>query len=489
MRRVLLACVLALLAAPAGADPRAPVVLSPAQDALGPAFPTGLRLPQDLPRPMLEEEYLVSGHVDVFRYGNPPVRGQLLLRDDVETAYTTRILIRRPRNPRAYHGTLVVEWLNSTAGFDSAPAWDTSAEYFSRRGIAYVGITVSPVSAAFLARGCTGSVTPPCGDRYAALSLPEPGQAYEMVSQIVTLLRSHSPDNPLYPRFVPRRVFHVAQSQQASDITTYAREFHFEGNDGYFLQAGLGAGKPLSTGSPNFAPDDPKGLAPVDLPVPLVRIQTESEIVTLGGATRRQPAEVGPYFRYYEVAGMAHVHLYKGVEVLPGFFLEDFCLFQMNTGADGPVFGSYVYNAVWRNMERQVRFGVEPPVAEPILVENGEVVRDAFGNALGGIRLPALDVPIATYGARNVAKPACDAAGSPPPPDCLPQSLVPLGNLVCLLAGTTEPFEPETLHALYPRRLNYWLRVFFDSWRLRRQGFLLPADQRQILARAREVQL
>jgi len=65
-RRSLLLC-LALLVAPASApaDPTAPVVLEPTDDALGPIFDVGFRTLDDLPFPYVQEEYLVSGSATI----------------------------------------------------------------------------------------------------------------------------------------------------------------------------------------------------------------------------------------------------------------------------------------------------------------------------------------------------------------------------------------------------------------------------------------
>jgi hypothetical protein len=487
----------AFLGPAAFADPRAPVSVVPAPEDQGPAFPAGIRAVADLPRRYAEQEYFVSGAVDVYRYGSPPLPGELFLRDDVETAYTTRIVVRRPVSPWRFNGTLVVEWLNSTAGFDSAPAWDMSAEYFARSGIVWVGVTVSPVSIGFLTDGCnllSQLSQPPCGARYAALSMPEPGQAYEMVSQIVTLLRSARPENPLPWRLRRRlrRVFHVGQSQQASDVTTYANEFHFELNDGYFMQAMVISGKPPSSGSPSFGPIDLRGYPRTDLPVPVVRAQTETDLVLFAAwaGRARQVDSDTPSFRYYELAGVAHNVVHE-VEVFSidgePVQLGDLCAQPVNSGADGPVFGSYLYNAIWRNMERQVRFGIQPPHGEPIQKEDGQIARDAFGNALGGVRLPALEVPLASYAPQNDPKPACAAPGAPPPPDCLPPGVPPIIGLACWLSGAVEPFDRETLDELYPSKLGYLLRVFFEAFELRRERFLLREDAREIVLRALQV--
>jgi hypothetical protein len=356
-----------------------------------------------------------------------------------------------------------------------------------------VGVTVSPVAIEFLREGCELSVAPSCGDRYASLSMPEPGQAYEMVSQIVSLLRSDAPHNPLPPRFRRRidRLFHVGQSQQASDVTTYAWEFHFELNDGYFMQAQAVGGKPLSSDSPSFPLRDPRALPPTNLPVPVVRAQTETDLAFLPIRVARQVGADTDTFRYYEMAGVAH-NTVSNAEVSrtdagEPILLGDLCIRPMNTGADGPVFGRYLYAAMWRNLERQVRHVVQPPHGEPILFDaDGQIVRDAFGNAVGGVRLPAIQVPLASYGPINAPKPACGAAGAPDPPGCLPPEVPPVIALACLLSGSVTPFADETLDALYPSRLHYLLPVLFASLDLRQQGFLLRPDQRELLQRARE---
>jgi hypothetical protein len=197
-------------------------------------------------------------------------------------------------------------------------------------------------------------------------------------------------------------------------------------------------------------------------------------------------------FRYYEMAGTAHNTVHKGTEVLPAgllgpdpFFLEEACALPSNTLADGPIFGSYLYNAMWDNMERQVVSATAPPSGGLLVAtecsggtndgapcsDNSECdsslctdvieciggtndgapcsddsecdsgdcsqrpARDAHGNSVGGIRLPQMDLPTATYSFPN------------PPADGLPIALL---GLVCRLSGAVEPFDEATLAALYP---------------------------------------
>lgn len=50
------------------------------------------------------------------------------------------------------------------------------------------------------------------------------------------------------------------------------------------------------------------------------------------------------------------------------------------------------------NLQRWVRDGLPPPKGEPISLDaQGVIRRDSLGNAIGGVRMPALDAPLQTY--------------------------------------------------------------------------------------------
>jgi hypothetical protein len=503
MRRLLI-LIAALLLVPlfagaAAADAYSPVTLEVPDDALGEMYVPFGRPVADLPQAYVEEEYLVSGAATVFTYNEVPVRGEIIPVEGMEDLpYTTRMMIRRPAEAGHFNGTVVIEWWNSTAGFDTSPVWHASAEYFAREGIVYVGVTNSTTSLGFLVGGCStlGILPPTCGTRYASLSMLENGQAFEMLSQIANLLKSNSPDNPLPPGFHVERLYHSGQSQQGGSMVTYASAFHFPVNDGYFVQAASSA-RPINfgpacgaDGSPPYPDCTPRlegdqRRVRTDLPVPVYRVMTESDVDRRTNAedTRQEDSDT---FRYYEVPGTAHLTVHEDVEVLPAeiafilglgpdpLFLEDTCLFPMNTLADGPVLGSYVYNAIWKNMEWQVRYGLRPPHGDPIEVVDGQIARDEHGNALGGIRLPYLDAPIASYGFPNVVDPS------------LPAFLQPLLGLACVLTGTVAPFDQASLDALYPVHHRYVRQVSASAGRLMWKRFLLPEDALAIIQEAKE---
>jgi hypothetical protein len=74
--------------------------------------------------------------------------------------------------------------------------------------------------------------------------------------------------------------------------------------------------------------------------------------------------------------------------------------------------------------------------------------RDQYGNAVGGVRLPALDVPVATYQGEFT-----DGAG-----------------------GRTTAFDQSTLAALYPSHDAYVAKMRAATAAAVAAGFMLPAD-------------
>lgn len=488
-------CVLgSVLPGSAAADPNSPVTVTVPDPNDGEIYVPAGRPVADLEQAYVEEEYFVSGTATVYTYNwdpndpnTPPVRGDIVPVDP-NVPYTTRIILRRPADPNDFNGTVVIEWFNSTAGFDTSPVWHGSAEYFARKGIVYVGWTNSTTSLGFLVNGCLilGIFPPPqCGTRYAALSMSENGQAFEMGSQIAKLLKSSAVNNPLYPDYPVERVFHSGQSQQGGSMVTYASAFHFPGvNDGYFIQASGSSARrinyrtrcedPNAPAYPECTPslqgDD--RLVRTDLPVPVYRAHTETDMggVLSGGSRQTDTTS----FRYYEMAGTTHITVHKDIESIPpgvldpndpGVFLEDICLYPLNTLADGPILGSFLYNAMWENMELQVRLGTPPPSGDLLEVDpNNELARDSVGNVLGGIRLPQMDVPVASYYPSNEPDPN------------LPFLVSYLANLFCRLSGIVTPFDAETLAGLYTSNQDYVNQIASRANDLIVARFLLPED-------------
>jgi hypothetical protein len=483
-------CVLPILALSAAAGPTDPVTVEDPPTDQGLPFLPGVRLVEDLAQEYVEEEFFISGEATLYNYGhNPPNSPTDIVSIDEDVPYRTRIIVRRPSKPSKANGTVVIEWWNSTAGFDTAPAWDVSAEYFANEGVTYVGVTNSTTSLGFMVTGCRlfGVFPPACGTRYATLSMPENGLAYDIVNQIANLLKSDDPSNPLPKGFRPDIVLHAGESQQAGSVVTFATAFHEPGvSDGYFVQSGFSA-RPINFGPacgsegalpfPDCTPRlaYPASLVDTNLPVPVYQTVTQTDFEGLGFSVfARQPDT--PTYRYYEITGGSHTTVHKGVELVPGdppVLLSDLCLEELNTLADGPVFGAYVLNALWERMQEQVLDGAVPPAG--VLMDTSasfDLLRDANENVLGGVRLPSITAPTATYVSTATANPA------------LPAFLAGFANLVCRLSGAVQPFDQATLDGLYPEHAAYVSAVADGANSLKAQGLLLQQDAVKIKAAA-----
>ena len=82
-----------------------------------------------------EHEHFVSGTATAFRADATPSDGKWTITPTTAAAYKTRILVRRPTNPAHFNGTVIVEWMNVSAG-ESAPDWDFLNPMLMRDGYA-----------------------------------------------------------------------------------------------------------------------------------------------------------------------------------------------------------------------------------------------------------------------------------------------------------------------------------------------------------------
>jgi hypothetical protein len=93
-------------------------------------------------------------------------------------------------------------------------------------------------------------------------------------------------------------------------------------------------------------------------------------------------------------------------------------------------------------------------------------LRDSFGNALGGLRTPFVDVPIATY----------------TPTDTVAHTTAFSG--FCVLYGYNTPFSQTTLKSLYKSHGQYVSRVAQEANQLVREGFWLKPDAQEVIKQA-----
>ena len=412
-------------------------------------------LPVDLAaRGYVESELLVSGFANVYDWAGS---GDGVVVRAADVPYATRLLVRRPKEAAKFSGRVVVELLNPTGQYDFAPLWGFSWEHFLARGDAWVGVTVKPVAVATLQRfdavryarlsfahrrGEACAVTP------AAADLPdaENGLAWDLIAQVGALLRSSSRENPLL-QLNPQRVIAAGYSQTGGYITTYAHALHEvlrlgDGTpvfDGYLNAAGANAA--LINQCAAALPDaDPRRAAPA-LGVPFVSVMTESDFQR---ALKRRvdDADAPGVLRLYEIAGAAHSGPFAAGQpatadlTIAGHAAPaaDLCL---EPRSDFPV--GYAFNAIWQQFDdllvRQMPMTREPRIQTDAA---GEVQRDALGNALGGLRLPQVDVPLASYRGRST-----------------PRNTDARAQGVCALTGAMQPLGAGALKSQYRTRAEF----------------------------------
>lgn len=426
----------------------------------------------------VEAEYLVAGKANIYGYANDAEK-----KPDVEvltpnTDYVTRILVRHPVSRAKFNGTVLVEVLNATAGWDGDPIWYGSHETLVRHGFAWVGVSTKPVTVNFL-RDQWGKDPRPVrnASRYATLSMPAFGQVWDMLTQVGQWVKTaDAAGNPFKGNDV-RRVIMVGYSQSAGYETTYANSFHDRAvmpdgkpvYDGYFIAAGGSRVKHVTANTAateSLPAGDVRNL--IRVKVPVIRYQTQTEVAGFGSNQVRQKDDEYPLLRTYEVAGGSHVDAYRDSQA--GLAL------QRDLGLDAsfcpkpalsynPVNSGLYEAATLLMLEAWIRDGRKPPSSRfmSLTTEEGKVklARDAQGNVIGGVRPPELEAPLGSYVESNS------------------------GQGFCGLFGGFKPFDAATLQRLYPRRQDYLRRFTAAARAAVKEGFLDQADAERLVRSAR----
>ena len=89
-----------------------------------------------------ELELVAEGVAGSYTHeGELPPDGRWQLDDGPTAPYRTRVVVRRPVDPAAFSGTVVVEWLNVSSGLDANPDWTCLGPELLRTGVAWVGVS------------------------------------------------------------------------------------------------------------------------------------------------------------------------------------------------------------------------------------------------------------------------------------------------------------------------------------------------------------
>jgi hypothetical protein len=383
--------------------------------------------------------------------------------------YTTRIIVTRPTTPGRFNGTVLLDWVNVTAQFENAVDTMLTREMLLREGFAYVHVSAQAVGLSGLPL-----LTPKLWDpvRYAAINHPGDEWAFDIFSQVAQAFRQPAAAGSIDPMGAlgvgaVRHVLAAGQSQSGIRLHDYLETWlptHPEAVgliDGFLVHGDVGMSKTF--GQP--------------LPVPVLHLLSDFEAVDDGV----DPAALDPNQRLWEVAGTSHADLFIGyqsifghgprsqIDAAPvsraqlqaiidsagnyGEVVDPLLAVCTAAGAAMPM--HYAASAALHELNAWVG-GAAPPANGPrFQFEAGALAKDEHGNSLGGIRLPPIDVPVATY-----------------------------LSTTCALGGITVPFTDLQIQALYPTHAAYYRLMAEHADAAAAAGWLLPEDAVDLLRRA-----
>jgi hypothetical protein len=134
---------------------------------------------------------------------------------------------------------------------------------------------------------------------------------------------------------------------------------------------------------------------------------------------------------------------------------------SVNTGPQGPVL-----RAAMERLRAWVVDGSRPPEGAPLETDGSTIARDELGIALGGIRTPPVEAPIAVL----------TGVGNP-------------SSIFCVLFGQTFPLEPEDLVARYGSTERYVEAVQRSADAAVEAGFLLRPEAEAMARAAHDVEI
>jgi len=443
--------------------------------------------PMDLKKTgYVEEEFLVSGNANIYDWA---ADGAVTVKT-ANVPYTTRILVIRPASASKFSGNVVLEPFFSARRFDWAMMWSYSYESLVEHGDAWVGLTppadiaglkkFNPTRYAALSANNPTPTAPCAGAGQNGPSPVEDGLRWDMLSQVSAALKT--PGGPMGSM----KVEAIVMTTQGGDLLSYMNAFQSRTKladgkpavDG-FLARNPGNVAKLNQCAPNIAANDPRqGFHKTGAAV--ISVMAQGEVPDAVRLRRPDSDDAADRYRGYEVAGVGHID---------GFAYTQFPTIVDQTAAVGTAQGSadwpftaqcepafplpfqtalsYAYDSSFENLFQWIRKGTAPPHAQPIqLKEAGgkqEVALDEYGNGLGGVRSPWVDVPVATYLTTST------------------------GPGTCRELGHSVPLDQAKLQSMYPNDKAYASKIAASVDRLVKERWLTEYDGKKIKAEMKAV--
>jgi hypothetical protein len=421
-----------------------------------------------------EKEYFISGIATSYVNSEElQSDGKWSVMEGEGAEYNSRIVVQRPIDADDFNGTVVVEWFNVSGGLDAAPDWLQTHTELHREGYVWVGVSAQRV-------GIDGGG--PFGlplktvdsERYGDLDHPGDSFAYDIFSQAAQAVRRPVGLDPMEGLKVERMIA-VGQSQASFHLTSYYNAINptLDIFDAYLVHSRARNSAPLSQQPQVEVPVPDVVYLREDQLEPAIMLQTETDLFSGLDYYRARQVD-SQAIRLWEVAGSSHSDAYTTIKAADDKgddpevadviattsasppFIE--CELPIN---DGP--GHWVAKAAVSALNTWVRDGMAAPMAPRLQLDTPQAgfELDANGNALGGIRTPYVDTPVATLSGLGQGEGFCD------------------------LFGTTTLFDAAGLAELYPTREGYIDTVDESTDAAVAAGFLVPADAELIRTWAR----
>ena len=437
-----------------------------------------------------EDEFFLSGNATAYTSDAAlAADGMWTTRDAGSSPYATRVVVRRPADPKKFNGTVIVEWLNVTAGLDTAPDWTYMAPEIVRSGFAWVGVSAQKVGVegGGMSLGVDRVLKSFDPARYSSLSHPGDDFSYDIFSQAGAAVRRDA--STLLSDLKVKNVVAMGESQSASRLTTYVNAVAptAEVFDGYFIHSRSGNAAPLHSevvAAPGIAPipavTPPLGtMIRTDLGRPVLTFSSETDVAGAKGYVKARQPET-EFFRGWEAAGTAHADYYDlgGGGFDTGDGKNDLTYFNSMLAPPKDVYDNlitcaagintgphtYILRSALRNFNQWVTKN-QVPASQPQLEVDAAGTgynMDELGIAKGGIRTPHVDVPISVL-----------------------TGLGQKGNAFCSLFGGTVPLTAEVLTTRYGSHDSF-VAKFSDSARnAAATGAILKDDVEHLIAAAK----
>ncbi|WP_345889649.1 alpha/beta hydrolase domain-containing protein [Spongiibacter thalassae] len=424
-----------------------------------------------------EFEFFVSGEAIPYEFQSTalPVSTTETSSNTGVQKYSTRFMVYRPKNPEDFNGIAIVEWTNVSAQFDIPLDLIWAHPFAFKHG--YMYITVSAQEAGICGQKFDTGVCSPTSlkswnaERYESLEHPGDDYSFDIFSQVIQAVRQTTNVELLdnYPDI--EYVIAVGQSQSAGRLSGYlcnGADTAAQVVDGFIGDDDARIGTQCLPRVPNIQLWSEYAARPVE--------STSSENLEIW-MTPGAPHE-DKWQSLFEVEFSGANNL--GAE--PSVSAEELRETAGNWGQEGVVEGAgstaclpegnayqkrYIFNTALHALTQWITTGLKPPTAPPIdfnptaTVGNtfsahpGSYNLDEHGNALGGMRLPFMDVPVATY----------------------------IG-VTCSLFGKSIPFSLAKNMTLYESEDDYISKLSAAVNKAVEDGVLLREDAEDMMRRA-----